>query len=163
MNKDITYFFAMLRLIKIHQDFRKKQLRLWFSHRRRVLKIKLQRLCYLKSNELLMKWKQINNLQPLQLTMEGIRYRRIWQNERSFDFWNRIVNFHYTSKEWIESFRMSKDSFLELCDLLRGELEPKPQFLVSRSYISTKTNSCCFIQTSKYCRIQSCWKCNGHT
>ncbi|CAL1678201.1 unnamed protein product [Lasius platythorax] len=85
-----------------------------------------------------MKWKQINNLQPLQLTMEGIRYRRIWQNERSFDFWNRIVNFHYTSKEWIESFRMSKDSFLELCDLLRGELEPKPQFLVSREAISVQ-------------------------
>ncbi|CAL1678202.1 unnamed protein product [Lasius platythorax] len=33
---------------------------------------------------------------------------------------------------------MSKDSFLELCDLLRGELEPKPQFLVSREAISVQ-------------------------
>lgn len=68
--------------------------------------------------------------------MEGIRYRRIWQNERSLDFWNRIVNFYCTPKEWIESFRISKASFLELCNLLRSELEPKSQFLESREAIS---------------------------
>lgn len=137
MDQDVTYFFTvMFVILKIHQDFRKK-LSLRFSHKRRALKIKLQRLCLLRKNELLTKYKQINNLDP-RLTMKGIRYRRIWQNERSFDFWNRIVSVHYTPKEWIESFCMSKASFLELCNQLRSELEPKLQFLEPREAISVE-------------------------
>lgn len=87
--------------------------------------MKLQRRFLQERNKLLLIWKE-NNLQPVLLTMEGIRYRRIWQLERSADFWTRIVNVHYISYEWIESFRMCKTTFLELCDKLRDELKPKP-------------------------------------
>jgi len=85
-----------------------------------------------------MKWLQISDLNPLQLTMEGIKYQRIWDLEKSSDFWKRIVNIHYTSIEWLESFRMSKVSFLDLCNKLRNELKPKPQYLKSREPLSVE-------------------------
>lgn len=70
--------------------------------------------------------------------MEGIKYRRIWQKERSSDFWKRIVNVHYSPQEWLESFRMSKVSFSELCNKLRNELKPKPQYLELRESLSVE-------------------------
>ncbi|XP_011867696.1 PREDICTED: putative nuclease HARBI1 [Vollenhovia emeryi] len=84
-----------------------------------------------------MTWIKINS-KPLQLIMEGIRYQRVWKLERSLDFWNRIVNIHYDLKQWIESFRMSKTSILQLCDQLRDELEPLPNFLQPREPISVE-------------------------
>nr|XP_012215694.1 PREDICTED: putative nuclease HARBI1 isoform X2 [Linepithema humile]XP_012215695.1 PREDICTED: putative nuclease HARBI1 isoform X2 [Linepithema humile] len=97
-----------------------------------------QRLCHEQRNDLLIKWMQINDSRPLTLLIDGIRYRRIWMKERSNDFWHRIVNNHYTTIEWLESFRMSKDSFLELCNHLKAELEPKEQMLKSRDALSVE-------------------------
>ncbi|XP_029154904.1 putative nuclease HARBI1 [Nylanderia fulva] len=85
-----------------------------------------------------MKWLQINNSISIPLTMEGIRYQRMWQLERSSDFWKRILNIHYIPKEWLESFRMTKFSFSELCNKLRNELEPKPQYLKPREPLSVE-------------------------
>ncbi|XP_011174849.3 protein ALP1-like isoform X2 [Solenopsis invicta] len=133
-----SLFIALFAINRLQQDCRKKQLRRLFSRRRRALKATLKRLCFQERTELLLRWKQINSLKQIELIAEGIRYRRIWQLERSSDFWKRIVNCHYTEKEWIESFRMSKESFIELCDMLRDELEPEPQFLMPREPISVE-------------------------
>lgn len=136
MEKSAILFSTLFELLKIQQDNRKKYLRQLFIRKRYELNIKLHRLCLQQRNELLMKWLQISDLYPLQLTMEGIKYQRIWQLERSSDFWKRIVNIHYTPKEWLESFRMSKVSFLDLCNKLRNEL--KPQYLKSREPLSVE-------------------------
>ncbi|XP_029171712.1 protein ALP1-like [Nylanderia fulva] len=41
-------------------------------------------------------------------------------------------------EEWLESFRMTKLSFSELCNKLRNELEPKPQYLKPREPLSVE-------------------------
>lgn len=138
VEKTILLFSFLFEFSKIRQNNGKKHLRQLFIRRRLELKTKLQRLCLQQKNELLLKWMQSNGSKPLQLTMEGIRFRRIWQVERSSDFWKTIVNIHYTPKEWIESFRMSKSSFLNLCDKLRDELVPKPQYLEPREPLSVE-------------------------
>ncbi|KYM98832.1 Putative nuclease HARBI1, partial [Cyphomyrmex costatus] len=56
--------------------------------------------------------------------------------KRSYKFWESIVLNHYTESEWLESFRMSKISFLKLCDLLKDELQPKMQILKAREPVS---------------------------
>lgn len=61
-----------------------------------------------------------------------------WQFERSGDFWNRIINLHYNPKQWVESFHMSKENFLELCDLLKDEIKQKLQFLKPREPVSVE-------------------------
>jgi len=58
--------------------------------------------------------------------------------KRSNEFWESIVLHYYTDLEWLESFRMSKMSFLKLCDLLKNELQPKMQFLKAREPVSVK-------------------------
>ncbi|XP_011871837.1 PREDICTED: putative nuclease HARBI1, partial [Vollenhovia emeryi] len=55
---------------------------------------------------------------------------------RSTHFWNEIVLCTYTEAEWIESFRMRKETFNDLCRFLRPALEPKPLFLKSREPLS---------------------------
>ncbi|XP_011690000.1 PREDICTED: uncharacterized protein LOC105451331 [Wasmannia auropunctata] len=68
----------------------------------------------------------------------GIQYRRIWTKIRSNDFWQRIVGEHFTPTEWLATFRMSKETFITLCDIIRGDLEPKPLFLKSREPLSVE-------------------------
>lgn len=131
-------FTTLVGLLKTYHDLRKQQLRKFCLRRRRTLTKRLRSLCLQGRNNLIMIWAEMNNSKPLQLITEGIRYRRIWKLERSSDFWNRIVNIHYTPKEWIETFRMSKTTFLQLCNLLRDELEPLPQYLQPREPISVE-------------------------
>lgn len=45
---------------------------------------------------------------------------------------------HYADSEWLESFRMSKTSFMKLCDLLEDELQPKMQILKAKEPVSVK-------------------------
>lgn len=85
-NNIAVLFSTLFGFLKIQQEYRKKHLWQLFNHKRHELKRKLQRLCLQQRQELLMKWFQINNSKPLQLTMEGIRYQRIWQLQRSPDF-----------------------------------------------------------------------------
>lgn len=70
------------------------------------------------------------------LTLNGIQYRkRMWTKKRSNDFWQRIGE-HFTLSEWLATFRMSKETFTMLCDIIRTVLEPNPLFLVSKQPLS---------------------------
>lgn len=64
--------------------------------------------------------------------------KRIWMKTRSNHFWNDIVLCTYTDSDWIESFRMCKETFNDLCYLLQPALEPKPLLLISREPLSVE-------------------------
>ena len=38
---------------------------------------------------------------------------------RSSDWWDKVVGGSFNHEEWMKNFRMSKESFLYLCDQLR--------------------------------------------
>lgn len=107
--------------------------------KRRALLQRLLRLCLEQKFNLILTWKVIisNPISP-QIIIRGIQYRRIWMKIRSYKFWESIVLNHYTDSEWLESFRMSKMSFLKLCDVLEDELRPKMQLLKAREPLSVK-------------------------
>lgn len=46
--------------------------------------------------------------------------RSIWMKERSSYWWEHVVN---TPNDWIEKFRMSRETFIYLCDELRSSVE----------------------------------------
>ena len=46
----------------------------------------------------------------------------IWTKERSDVFWSRIVLNHFNETDWIQNFRMRRETFLYLCDCLRARL-----------------------------------------
>ena len=48
--------------------------------------------------------------------------RTQWVKERGGEWWDRIVNGHFTEDEWVENFRMGKDIFMYLCNELRSEI-----------------------------------------
>ena len=45
--------------------------------------------------------------------------RSIWMKKRSSDWWDKVVGGSFTHEEWMENFRMSKETFLYLCDQLK--------------------------------------------
>ena len=50
--------------------------------------------------------------------------RTLWVTERSFQWWERVVNETFTENDWIANFRMSRRStFIYLCNQLRLEIE----------------------------------------
>lgn len=66
------------------------------------------------------------------------RQRSIWMKERSADWWERIVQIHFTDYDWLEAFRMTKPTFLLLCDELRKHLNPQENQLGTRQPISVE-------------------------
>ena len=42
----------------------------------------------------------------------SIPTRTVWENERSSQWWERIVNQTFTANDWKTNFRMSKSTFL---------------------------------------------------
>lgn len=114
------------------------------ANRRKFLQRKFKRIrmrmrkMYQNRIKLIMQqWNQMKD--PIQLMLIlNMKYQRIWQKIRSNDFWQRIVREHFTEMDWISTFRMSKDNFILLCNILRTELEPKPLFLKSREPLSVE-------------------------
>lgn len=132
-------FSILIGLMKQNENARKRITENALARRRRSFKFALKKLYIQHQKDIMCLLLQLSHSRPFELTMEGILYRRsIWMKERSNDYWNRIVNVHYGPEEWFESFRMSKHSFDELCDLLRGELEPKMQALKPREALSVE-------------------------
>ncbi|XP_075753878.1 uncharacterized protein LOC142818402 [Pelodiscus sinensis] len=48
--------------------------------------------------------------------------RRIWRLDTSSNWWDRIVLERWGDQRWNQNFRMKKDTFLELCELLTPSL-----------------------------------------
>lgn len=57
---------------------------------------------------------------------------------RSYHFCNYIVLNTYDEAQWLESFRMRKDTFHRLCNILKSEIKLKPVFLKSREPLSVQ-------------------------
>lgn len=72
---------------------------------------------------------------------KGLTYsnRSIWMKNRCNSWWNNIVlnNTSFTDTDWISNFRVDRQTFYEICDLVDDDLKPKPAFLQSRIPIST--------------------------
>ncbi|XP_071653711.1 uncharacterized protein [Temnothorax longispinosus] len=131
----IASFTVLLEILNMQQKARKKRLRNMMKR----MRIKLRKLCLQQRNELFVQWSQMTDPISPTLTLDGIQYRRrMWTKKRSNDFWQRIVGEHFTLSEWLATFRMSKETFTMLCDIIRTVLEPKPLFLVSRQPLSVE-------------------------
>lgn len=138
MNNSVPKYVASFYMFRHLQYAQRRRMMNMIKAKRRALLQRLLRLCLEEKFKLIFMWKVIRNeISPL-LIMKGIQYRRIWMKNRSYEFWDSIVLNHYTDMEWLESFRMSKMSFLKLCDLLEDELRPKMQHLKAREPISVK-------------------------
>jgi hypothetical protein len=49
--------------------------------------------------------------------------RSVWMKHRSNSWWEDVVNATFTSDDWLENLRMSKATFLYVCDELRSSVE----------------------------------------
>ncbi|XP_013407293.1 protein ANTAGONIST OF LIKE HETEROCHROMATIN PROTEIN 1 [Lingula anatina] len=65
---------------------------------------------------------QMNMLAVTLLQMPKSINRNVWARDRGNMFWEHTVNVTFTEREWKENFRMSKDSFNFLCNILRPQL-----------------------------------------
>lgn len=66
------------------------------------------------------------------------RTHRIWTKPRTTLWWDSIVKEHFTVSDWIENFRMSKEVFIEICNLLRTDLAPKQNTISLREPLSVE-------------------------
>jgi len=111
---------------------------------------------------------QLLNIGPvLRLSQE----RKIWMKNRSKDWWKRIVNQHYKEDDWLESFRMEKNTFMWLCDQLKDTLAPSVYQLGFREPVSVeKQVAVCLYFLSSCCEYRvldnvfdihksTVWKC----
>ena len=48
--------------------------------------------------------------------------RSLWQRERASYWWEHIVNESFTPNDWLSNFRMSRNTFLYLCNELRDKI-----------------------------------------
>ncbi|KFV96951.1 Putative nuclease HARBI1, partial [Fulmarus glacialis] len=51
-------------------------------------------------------------------------YPRAWPSVRSADWWERVVLKEFGPQDWLEKFRMSKETFFYVCNQLRPGLAP---------------------------------------
>ena len=51
--------------------------------------------------------------------------RRCWARPRSSHWWEHIINEEFTEDEWLQNFRMSKGTFMMLCNELRPYISKK--------------------------------------
>jgi len=81
------------------------------------------------------------SLLPMDLAdicFEDVSNKRIWMKHRSYHFWNHIVLNTYDEAQWLESFRMRKQTFDILCNILKSKLEVKVLLLKSRESLSVE-------------------------
>ncbi|XP_070547328.1 uncharacterized protein [Ptychodera flava] len=50
-------------------------------------------------------------------------HRTVWTRERSDYWWRTIVMRSWNSRDWIENFRMTKDTFMYICTRLRRRIQ----------------------------------------
>lgn len=133
----LVCFCYKISVLKEIQDNRRNKLFSLFKRRRLNLFNKLQTLFMNQRNNIILN-QLLTEMPPPEIVADAIRYKRIWMKDRSEDHWNRIVLGRYSDADWLEDFRMSKGSFVQLCKQLFNELKPKPAFLQSRKPLSVE-------------------------
>ena len=51
------------------------------------------------------------------------RPREVWRFKRSSTWWEEVVLSSFTSRDWMENFRVSRETFPYLCDQLKGTIK----------------------------------------
>ena len=73
------------------------------------------------------KWKLVAVTISVMMTMYCDYYirnpKQMWTFPRSSNWWEDIVLNNFNDHDWMQNFRMSKQSFQYLCDQLKGVLE----------------------------------------
>ncbi|TGZ45962.1 uncharacterized protein [Temnothorax longispinosus] len=131
-------FKSMIQMMVIENNKRRTARLLKIIHRRQQVwkRIHLQ---IKRSLNLIMNVQHQMLLPPMNLAeFCFVSNRRLWMKRRSYHFWDDIVLNTYDDAQWLESFRMRKDTFNKLCDIVKRELEPKPIFLKSREPLSVQ-------------------------
>lgn len=55
----------------------------------------------------------------LAIASQNLTITRVcWMKDRSNHWWDHIVNSTFTSQEWLQNFRLSRETFMYLCDTL---------------------------------------------
>ncbi|RLU19818.1 hypothetical protein DMN91_008377 [Ooceraea biroi] len=101
----------------------------------------------------------LNSTPPNSLDLGPIlqlsREREIWMKECSIDWWHRIVNDHFKDEDWLETFRMTKETFLWLCSQLREKLAPNINQIGTREPVSVeKQIAVCLYFLSSCCEYR---------
>ncbi|XP_030754128.1 protein ANTAGONIST OF LIKE HETEROCHROMATIN PROTEIN 1-like isoform X2 [Sitophilus oryzae] len=69
--------------------------------------------------------------------IENLKKRKRSKNKkRSYEWWENIVKKEFSEKDWLENFRVGKDSFRFIVEELKEELKPKENFLNNARIIS---------------------------
>ena len=55
----------------------------------------------------------------------GREPRSVWSHRRSSSWWENIVCCSFTPRDWMENFRVSRETFLFICDRLKGSIGRK--------------------------------------
>ena len=55
--------------------------------------------------------------------------RHVWTKPRSSEWWDWIVMRTFDEKDWLENFRMGKDTYMYICNELREHIKKKDTFM----------------------------------
>ena len=47
-----------------------------------------------------------------------------WRKERSSDWYDKIMLQTFTDEQWVENFRMTRQTFNKVCSVLKPDLSP---------------------------------------
>lgn len=64
--------------------------------------------------------------------------RSIWSKYRTSCWWTDVVQKTFNDRDWINNFRVDRDTFYQICDMVRENLKPKPTKLKPREPISVE-------------------------
>lgn len=97
--------------------------------------------------------KRWNAKKVLHVYLKSIRKKTksVWMKQRSAHWYEQIVMGKFTDQEWIKNFRMNRDTFLEICELVRNDLEPKPSSFQPRKPLSVEIKVCTAIYKLASC------------
>ena len=85
------------------------------------------------------KWKLVAVTISVMMTMYCDYYirnpKQMWTFPRSSNWWEDIVLNNFNDHDWMQNFRMSKQSFQYLCDQLKGVLEKQTTRLLESHWL----------------------------
>jgi hypothetical protein len=82
--------------------------------------------------------------------------RTLWMKIRSNDWSENIVMKHFQEDEWLENFRMTKETFFWLCNQLEAKLKPDENCLGTRKSVSVQKQvaiTLYFLASCAECRV----------
>ena len=57
------------------------------------------------------------------MNLQSVTVRTLWAKERSAHWWDDVVKEVFTQQDWLENFRLSRETFFYVCNELRSIIE----------------------------------------